>query len=133
MEEIKQLLRDYLAGNLDSEEFVVQYIDLSRKIWDEQRVGLNKKPRIRDQFDQLVATRDKGAISQRKYLEKWKLLAAQIEEIELKPYSKHDEVISQLRDKADAYREDPAERVVGVHIGDAELKAEVEKALNLLG
>jgi hypothetical protein len=133
MDEIKQLLRDYLAGMLDSEEFVVQYLSLAQKLWDVQRVGLNRKSRIRDQFDQLVAQRDKGAISQRKYLEKWKLLAAQIEEVELKPYSKEDQTLSHLWNVGNNYREDPKERQAGGYIGDDDLRAEVEKALDQLG
>jgi hypothetical protein len=132
VQEVIQLLREYLAGNLSSEEFVIQYLALARILRDETLAALDKSPKVNQQLERVSMKHHKGKISALEYAEKWKYLTSQLEEVRVKPLSKEDEVLSHLFVEADAYREDPEEREEGLHIGDAELRAEVQKALEML-
>jgi hypothetical protein len=132
MQEIKQLLENYLAGKVDSENFVIQYLSLARLLRDETQAALDKFPGLSDQLSGLFVKRFEGLISQQEYDEKWHQLTSQLGEIRVKPGSKEDEILSHLFVEADAYREDPESRDEGLHIGNIELKEEVVKALQML-
>lgn len=132
MQEIKQLLREYIIGSNSSEEFVIRYLALARNLRDETLMALDKSPEIKEQLDQLLVKRSKGTISELEYEEKWIYLTNQLEKVRVKPNSKEEKILSHLFVEADAYRENSEDREPGLHIGDTELKAEVQKALAIL-
>lgn len=132
MGEIKQLLENYLAGKIDSENFVIQYLALARQLRDETHEALNKYPELRDQLSQLFVKRFEGLISQQEYGQKWHQLTSKLD-IRVKPASAEEGILSHLFVEADAYREDPEDREEGLHIGNIELREQVIKALQMLG
>lgn len=132
MQEIKQLLNKYLQGGISSEDFVIKYLALARILRDETLAALSKSPEIDEQLDWLLEKRFKEAISKSEYEEKWTYLTNQLVPVRVKPYSNEEKILSHLFVEADAYRENPEERESKLHIGDTELKAEVQKALEML-
>lgn len=132
MQEVKQLLREYIVGDVSSEEFVIRYLALVRNLRDETLSALNRSPELKEQLDRLYTEYLKGEISEVAYKEKWRYLTNQLGELRLKPYSHEEKIISHLFVEADAYRENPEFREEGLHIGDTELQAEVQKTLDML-
>lgn len=132
MQEIKQLLNKYLQDGISSEDFVIKYLALARILRDETLAALSKSPEIDEQLNWLLEKRFKEAISKSEYEEKWTYLTNQLEPVRVKPYSNEEKILSHLFVEADAYRENPEERESKLHIGDTELKAEVQKALEML-
>jgi hypothetical protein len=132
MEKVKQLLQAYLNEELTSEEFVTQFLNLWRKMRDEVYVALEIRPNLKHKYNKLSERYHAGKISQADYLLKLQELIPSIANCEMKPNSKEDEILSHLMVEADAYRENPEDRQAGLHIGDAELKDEALKALQLL-
>jgi hypothetical protein len=133
MEQVKQLLRDYLAGKMRSQTFVRQYSALFRQLKDEAAQAVQNVPGLKKQLDDLCAAFDKGKLSQRTFDENCQRLVAQIGDVTLKPCSMEEDILTHLRIETEAYRRDPAERLEGWHVGGDELRAEVKKALILLG
>lgn len=132
MEQVKQLLRDYLDGKLTSEEFAIQYLKLARKLRDETRESLNQLPGLRQKLDQLFADRFNQVISESEYENRWHDLTGPLSGVTVKPFSEEDEILSHLFVEADAYRDNPADRQAGLHIGEDELRIQVAKALERL-
>ncbi|MCA9887812.1 MAG: hypothetical protein KC546_05545 [Anaerolineae bacterium] len=132
MQEIKHLLHDYIVGGLSSEEFVIRYLALARSLRDETLMALDNFPDIKEKLHRLSLENYKGTISELDYGEKWVYLTDQLGAVRIKPYSDEEKILSHLFVEADAYRENPEDREPGLHIGDTELRAEVQKALELL-
>ncbi len=132
MEEMRQLLQDYLDGKLPSEQFVLQYIRLAGKFRDEQYEFIAKSPALGEQLRALFRQKIRGEISEENYQAKWHPLIDLLGPVTLKPYSKADEALSHLFVEADAYRENPEHREPGLNIGDEELRAVVEETLKSL-
>ncbi len=92
MEQVKQLLRDYLDGKLTSEEFAIQYLKLARKLRDETYEALNQIPGLRQEFDQLFADRFNQVISESEYEKRWCDLTESLSGVTVKPFSEEDEI-----------------------------------------
>lgn len=132
MDEMRQLLRDYLDGKLASEDFVMQYIKLADQIRDEVWQAFDKKPWIKEEIRKLAKQLSQGQITSQACFEERERLVSQLEPTRVVPFSREDEVLSHLYVEADAYEEDPQYRVEGLNIGEDELRAEVQKALDVL-
>ena len=132
MEKVKQLLLAYLDNEISSEQFVMRFLDVWRKMRDEIYAALEIQPHLKQEYNKLGEKYHAGKISQADYLLKVQELIPSIANCEMKPNSKEDEILSHLMVEADAYREIPEDRQAGLHIGDAELRDEVLKALQQL-
>ncbi|MAU10070.1 MAG: hypothetical protein CL607_09635 [Anaerolineaceae bacterium] len=132
MQEIKQLLHDYIVGVVSSEEFVIQYLALARTVRDKTWMVLDKSPEVKEQLYQLSVDRFEEKISELEYQQKWEYLTNQLEKVSVKPYSKEEKILSHLFVEADAYKENPEDREAGLHIGETELRTEAQKALDVL-
>ena len=132
MDEMRQLLRDYLDGKLASTDFVMRFFKIAQPMRDEVW-RLVDKAGISEALTELTKQRIPDQISVEAFTEQWYELMSKVEgPSELLPHSKEQEVLSHLFVEADAYEEDPAERVEGLNIGEDELRAEVQKALDVL-
>ena len=132
MKQIIQLMEDYLADQIDAEPFIIQYISLVREIRDMLWDVTEKNPKITNKLEHLLSKRERGKISDERHKTEWDKLVQQLDDIPVYPYSKEEQAMMHLFVEADAYRDDPTERIKNLHIDEDELKTVVRQTLDIL-
>jgi hypothetical protein len=129
MEEILELLEQFIAGKLAAADFARRYNILWREVSDEQRHALNTSSEVKQAYERLWLQRDFRMINEAQFEQEARKLFRDL--CRVVPGSKTDRVINHLMVEADAYVPNAAERT-SYQLGEAELLAEAQKALNEL-
>ena len=129
MEDILELLEQFIAGKLPAADFARRYSVVWREVSDEQRHALNTSPEVKQAYERLWLQRDFRMINEAQFEQEARKLFRDL--CRVVPGSKTDRIINHLMIEADAYVPNAAERNT-YQLGEAELLAEAQKALDEL-
>jgi hypothetical protein len=129
MEEILELIEQFIVGKLSAADFARRYNILWREVSDEQRHALNTTPEVKQAYERLWLQRDFRMINEAQFEQEARKLFRDL--CRVVPGSKTDRIINHLMVEAEAYVPDAAERT-SYQLGEAELLAEAQKALDEL-
>jgi hypothetical protein len=129
MDDVLELIEQFVAGKLSASDFVTRYSTVWREISDEQRHVLEMRAEVKQSYERLWLQRDFRLINDAQFEQEAKKLFGQA--CRVTPGTQADKTINQLKIEADAYEGDAAQRQP-YQIGEAELLAEAKKALKVL-
>jgi hypothetical protein len=128
MQKLISLLKHFVSGTIDADEFVRRYMEQWKMIRGEQDEAIRTEPGLFDAFRNLENELFEEVITKAEYQRRWKKLSENVNGCEVLPGTRMDEILSHLFVEADAYCGE-AEFRDRYQIGEAELRVEVKKVV----
>jgi hypothetical protein len=125
---MKLLLRTFLDGHFEPDEFVDLFFTQARVLRELSWHLVKANP----SFEQILKAFTERKISSVQFENERAKFVTSFGDAEFIPFSKKEEALDHLWVEVDAYRSDPAERELGLHIGEDELRQVVEETLAIL-
>jgi hypothetical protein len=126
MQTLQDMMRNFLDGHMDVDDFVAQYMQGWRQVREEQNAALEAQGlsgALRDLTHRLSG----GHLNTEAYQQQWEALVAQVSGLSVPIGSPADRILSHLFVETSSYVGDPELREP-YELDEAQLRAEVEKA-----